>query len=271
MNCDAVKSQLFVYADGEASPAVARAIDAHIAGCAACRGLLELEGAFRELYVERLRPDQAPPALRRRVERLFRDRLKVADAGRLHRGRRRLVVAAVMALTLGIALGMAFQSLVTRRDTVETLVDAALDQHQKLVRGVLPADISGVTPKGAEAWFQRRLSFNVSLPDLRNEGLTFLGGRISHLGSVEVAALGYRVEDQHVSLFILPETTYRRLGFRAEPKFKVLKRHGYDVIVWQSHGMGYALVSEIGGRSCLVCHAPEENVDVIPNPLAHQS
>lgn len=270
MNCNEVKSQLFLYADGEASPAVARAIDEHVGGCASCRALVELEGAFREVYVDRLRPDRASPALRRRVERLFRDRLAAPETGRRRRSRR-LVFAAVLALTLGVGLGMGFQSFVTRQDTVDTFVDAALDQHQKLVRGVLPADISGVTPRGAEAWFRQRLSFNVSLPDLRNEGLTFLGGRISHLGNVEVAALGYQVEDQHVSLFILPEATYARLGLRSEPKFKVLKHRGYDVIVWRAHGTGYALVSEIGGRSCLVCHSPEENVDVVPNPAAHQS
>jgi hypothetical protein len=35
---------------------------------------------------------------------------------------------------------------------------------------------------------------------------------------------------------------------------------------WQSNGTGYTLVSEVGGRSCLVCHTPAEKVEeAIPN------
>jgi hypothetical protein len=51
----------------------------------------------------------------------------------------------------------------------------------------------------------------------------------------------------------------------------MVNRHGYDVIVWSSHGVAYALVSEIGGRSCAVCHAPGEKLDVSLKPEIHQA
>jgi anti-sigma factor RsiW len=135
-----------------------------------------------------------------------------------------------------------------------------VDQHQKLSRDVLPPDIQGVTPKGAEEWFRKRLAFNISLPELPANHLTFRGGRISHLHGVEAAALAYQVEGSDVSLFIVPGEAYRRLGITEPPRFKLITRRGYDVIVWQSHekGIGYALVSEIGGRACLVCHSADE-------------
>jgi hypothetical protein len=40
------------------------------------------------------------------------------------------------------------------------------------------------------------------------------------------------------------------------------------VIIWRQHGSGYALVSEIGRRSCLVCHSPDEKLDVPLESLA---
>ena len=83
--------------------------------------------------------------------------------------------------------------------------------------------------------------------------------------------LEFRVDDQNVSLFILPAEQYEKLGLRDEPRFKMVNRSGYDVIVWSSHGVAYALVSEIGGRSCAVCHSPDERLDVTLKPEVHPS
>jgi hypothetical protein len=107
----------------------------------------------------------------------------------------------------------------------------------------------------------------VTLPELKHANLKLVGARISHLASAEVAALEYRVDDKPVSLFVIPEDAYRRLGLSETPKFKVLSHRGYDVIIWRHHRTGYTLVSEIGGRSCLVCHEPDEKVDARMEPL----
>jgi anti-sigma factor RsiW len=133
----------------------------------------------------------------------------------------------------------------------------------------LPLDITHVSPKEAERWFGQKLDFNVRLPDLKREQLTFLGGRLSQLDGFDVAALEFRVDDQNVSLFIMPSEQYEKLGLRDEPRFKMVNRSGYDVIVWSSHGVAYTLVSEIGGRSCAVCHTPEEQIDVTLKPEVH--
>jgi hypothetical protein len=101
----------------------------------------------------------------------------------------------------------------------------------------------------------------VSIPELPDENISFQGGRSSHLQNLEAAALHYQVEGKDVSLFIIALEGYRQLGLAESPKFKIVTHKGYDVIVWTSHGLAYSLVSEIGGRSCLVCHSPEERLD----------
>jgi hypothetical protein len=50
----------------------------------------------------------------------------------------------------------------------------------------------------------------------------------------------------------------------------MVTHQGYDVIAWASHGAAYSLVSEIGGRSCLVCHTPEEKLDLMTGPSGHR-
>ena len=79
----------------------------------------------------------------------------------------------------------------------------------------------------------------------------------------------YQIDHRNVSLFVIPEEAYLRLGLREKPKFKVLNHRGYDVIIWRQHGTGYALVSEIGTRSCLVCHSPDEKLDASFERMPH--
>jgi anti-sigma factor RsiW len=260
--------------DGELTAEARRLLEVHLESCAECRRRVELERAFKEIYTTPLRPDEAPPHVRERMTALLTglvDSAVGSGRGPSRRRRRAVMVAATAGLiVIGLAAGMLLGG--GQRAAAASLVrlaDASVEQHQKLARGVLPLDITHVSPKEAERWFGQKLDFNVRLPDLKREQLTFVGGRLSHLDGFDVAALEFRVEDQNVSLFIMPVEQYEKLGLREEPRFKMVNRSGYDVIVWSSHGVAYTLVSEIGGRSCAVCHAPEEQLDVTLKPEVH--
>jgi anti-sigma factor RsiW len=271
IDCSTAKSKMFPYVDGELAQAARDQVEAHLAHCGACRRLVDLEVAFREAYVEPLRPDPAPERVREKVGALLSGLEGERRAGRRRAGVRRLafgLVAAGLVAVGGIG-GFVVQNYLGPGTTVAEIADAAVEQHLKLVRDLLPRDIKDVPPKAAEEWFKKRLAFNVNLPDLKADSLQFLGGRISHLRDVEVAALEYQVEGNKVSLFIIPEEAYRRLQLGDKPRFKVISHRGYDVVIWRSQGAGYTLVSEIGDRACLVCHGPHEKLEPLPRPSAH--
>jgi mycothiol system anti-sigma-R factor len=272
--CKTVRERLFGYIDAELPMEQREDTEAHLRACSECQHLVELERAFREIYVVPLRPDPAPPDLRDRVAH------QMAEAASNGRGRRPLVrtrrVLAAVSLAAAVLMGVAWglMGLWMEREaaaSLRELADASVEQHQKLARGLLPLDIARVPPKDAERWFSSKLSFNVKLPELKSEHLNFLGGRISHLKDIDVAALEFQVDGKNVSLFVIPAEEYQRLGLSPEPKFKLINRHGYDVITWSSHGVAYALVSEIGGRSCTVCHSPDEHLDVTLKPEVHRA
>jgi mycothiol system anti-sigma-R factor len=271
VDCSAVTARVFPYVDGELAPPARAELEDHLAQCAACHQLVEREVAFREASAAWLRPEPAPDAVRARVSSTLAGFVARRRASRRSRWPRRLTLAAaaLALVALGGVLGVAVNTHLQGRTRVVDLAAAAVEQHQKLARDVLPADITGVSPKGAEAWFRSRLAFNVSLPELPNDRLTFLGGRIANLREIETAALQYQLEGKHVSLFIMPEDAYRRVSPGDRPRFTVISYRGYDVIMWRSHGTGYTLVSEVGGRSCLVCHSPEEKLEPLPHPSAH--
>jgi anti-sigma factor RsiW len=277
--CNVPRARLFQYLDGEVPESELAAIEDHLLSCVDCSHFVRSEEAFRATYAHRLRPDPVPEDVRERIDRLLA--ALPEPPRRLGRWRARLGVLAAMAALVAVGGGLIVAGgglgLALRAGwhgpgvSITELADASVDQHQKLARGLLPFDIAPASPREAEAWFRGRLDFNVSIPDLKDQNLSFLGGRISHLREVEVAALGYRVDGTSVSLFVIPEEKYQRLGLRETPKFKIVHRRGYDVIVWRSHGAGYSLVSEIGGKSCLVCHGADERLDLTPSASAHRS
>jgi anti-sigma factor RsiW len=266
MGCETAKSLIFPYVDDELDPELRAELEAHLGRCVSCRQLLAHERAFRETYVARLRPDAAPAHLRETVDRLL-DGLHRQRTG--VRRRRRAValrgMAAGLLLLGGAAVGMALDPIFTRRDVLAELTEASVVQHQKLASGLLPHDVVAASPGEAAAWLRARVDFNVELPELRTPNLTLLGGRVSHLANVPVAALEYRLDDKNVSLFVIPGEAYGRLGLSEKPKFKVRRHRGYDVIIWRQHGTGYTLVSEVGGRSCLVCHSPDDKIEAPPD------
>jgi len=275
LDCNDVKARIFPYVDGELGAESLAEVEAHLATCESCSRLVALELRFQAAYTRRLRPRPAPEHVRERAKALLA-RLAANVGGRPRRRRlqTRVAVAAVAVLlvVVGASLAMLVESAFRSRGSLLALAEAAVDQHQRLTRDQLPSDIRGVSPKNAEEWFRKRLSFNISLPELPSERLKFRGGRISHLGGVETAALGYEVEGSEVSLFIVPGEAYRKLKLAEPPRFRLITRRGYDVIVWQSqvNDVGYALVSEIGGRACVVCHSPEEIRESAATLSAHR-
>lgn len=274
MDCNDVKARIFPYVDGELGAESLAEVEAHLTTCESCSRLVALELRFQAAYTRRLRPRPAPERVRERAKALLAGLAANVGGRPRRRLQTRVAVAAVAVLlvVVGASLAMLVESAFRSRGSLLALAEAAVDQHQRLTRDQLPSDIRGVSLKNAEEWFRKRLSFNISLPELPSERLKFRGGRISHLGGVETAALGYEVEGSAVSLFIVPGEAYRKLKLTEPPRFRLITRRGYDVIVWQSqvNDVGYALVSEIGGRACVVCHSPEEIRESAATLSAHR-
>jgi anti-sigma factor RsiW len=271
IDCDFTKSKVFPYVDDELASPVREEIEAHLLACPACRRLVEREHRFREACAARLQPDAAPDHVRAAVLDTLGRLAGQKAAGRRSRRWAGLAIAALALLVVGASAGVAIHIRLQAGDSIGEFATAAVEQHERLARDLLPRDVQGVSPKAAEQWFRRRLAFPVSLPDLPGEGLTFRGGRISHVRDVEAAALEYEVDGKPVSLFIMAEEAYRRLRPADKPRFTVIRRGGHDVILWQSNGTGYTLVSEVGARSCLICHRPDEAVEHAIPELAGSS
>jgi mycothiol system anti-sigma-R factor len=67
--CQEALERVFEYLDGELTPEVERAIQAHLAECAECEPKFEHDRVFLAFISQRVRMEKAPPELRRRIMR----------------------------------------------------------------------------------------------------------------------------------------------------------------------------------------------------------
>jgi len=149
IDCNFSKAKVFPYVDGELAEPVREEMETHLLGCPACRRMVEGELAFREACREWLHPEPAPERVRAAVSDTLGRLVDRDRATRVRRLLRRtgLAAAAVALMALGVGGGMALSTHLQNRSRIADFTAAAVEQHQKLVRNVLPADISGVSPR----------------------------------------------------------------------------------------------------------------------------
>ena len=89
-------------------------------------------------------------------------------------------------------------------------------------------------------WFEDKLGYAISMPDLKTHGLKLLGGRKCHLGGNDVAYLFCEKEGKKISLFIMDADD---LDFDMEEKgVYSMTVNDCDVEVWKRTDLVYAMV-----------------------------
>lgn len=279
--CQQVAPRLYAYLDEELGAAERRVIEAHLAGCAACRERVGREREFRQRALAALPREAAPPPLRAEVDQLVQIRLRTGrwgrdddagpEAGRRgsgRAGRRRIALrAAGAALVVGLAGAGGWFAAKPVQAT--SLAVAAVAQHDRFVRGLLEPEAPGPSQARVDGWLRRRLDFPVSFPELPAQAptgqLALLGARLTYLGGTQAAFLMYSYRGERISLFALPREaaavrtntalTVGRTVFYYRPQA------GYEVMMWTHGDVSYILISTLAGtvgRACVVCHSPAE-------------
>ncbi len=89
-------------------------------------------------------------------------------------------------------------------------------------------------------WFEDKLGYAISMPDLKTHGLKLLGGRKCHLGGNDVAYLFCDKQGKKISLFIINADD---LGFDMEEKgVYSMTVSDCDVEIWKRTDLVYAMV-----------------------------
>ncbi len=103
-------------------------------------------------------------------------------------------------------------------------------------------DVESSDQHTVKPWFEGKLDFAPSVPDLTEQGFVLVGGRLDYLDDRPAAALVYRRRKHVINLFIW------RSDNGADAPTRVVNRQGFHLLGWTRGGLTYWAVSDLNER-----------------------
>lgn len=230
MNCSEISELLTAHHDGELPQMERRAVDEHLARCAACRAdlaaLAATSARVRAAGTFAVPPDFVLPEL--------------ADPGLRGRAYRHLGLLAshAAAAAVGALLVIAALNLPV---TGDRLVREAVDVHTRAITAGSEVQVASADTHTVRPWLSSRVAFS---PPVHNElpgGAKLIGGRTDTLAGRQTAVLVYELRRHRVAIFVQPREA------SALPPSIDATRNGFNLVGWQSGDFAYLALSDVNG------------------------
>ena len=230
-------SDFQAYADGQLDEERRAAVEAELARdpmrAAEVETWQRQNETLRGLY-DHIARGETPPALSPyRIERRMRgERLRVI----------RIAAAAVLMLGTGAVGGWFGREMLAGLSQANfSLVSEAMAAHSLYTREVVhPVEVKADQEQHLAAWLSKRLDRPLVIPDLRQDGLTFVGGRLLPANGGPAAQYMYEDEGgRRVTLFIVPAEQ------REETSLRYTASDGLQSYLWTDKAVACALVGDL--------------------------
>jgi mycothiol system anti-sigma-R factor len=259
-DCADIEKLLYPYLDGELDVKQNMDVEAHLLGCQKCCDLLNEEKRFLSVIKNGCLQEEGPPALKAKIEKMFHKKQRpLARLFSIHPFK-----TAFAAALAGILLFLVAGELLDLSKTqTPPFVRASLENHLKYINGNLPLEIVSHDPQTVVAWFKKRIDFMPHLPELKDDMIVLLGGRLAEFEGTNVALVSYAIEKSPVTMYIVKRNPTslvesREFTFMKGRRFNFSGQNGLNAISWTDNGNNFTLVSSHPSqdiKSCRVCHA----------------
>jgi anti-sigma factor RsiW len=249
MTCSEVRAGLLDYQRGRLPVAAQRALHAHLEQCADCG---QADAVERELtsVLERTAPQYpASLALKRRIAAAWLP--PAVERSWTRRWRPMLMPALAVAATLLVAIPTVYYDRAASREARVggLMVAEAVNDHLRVVTSQHPLDIESGGIHQVKPWFDGRLDFAPVVPFEGDDDFVLKGGAVGYFLDRKAAVLVYTRRLHPITLLVFradglgwPPRGFARAGV-ADASTTV--ERGFNVIMWQRAGLGYALVSDL--------------------------
>jgi anti-sigma factor RsiW len=224
------ESQVDAYLDGEMDGDTAREMQNHLQGCTSCTRAVEDRKTLRAAIRSQVPHYTAPE--------LFRSRLQAALREQRPRQSPKMAwwPALAAAAALVLIVGTTWQ-VANRHAVGEILQQELVSSH---VRSLIPGhliDVPSSDQHTVKPWFNGKIDFSPTVPDLSARGFALAGGRLDFVRDRTVAVVVYTRRQHVINLFLWPATT-------AEAE-AATERRGFHLIHWTSRDMTHWAVSDL--------------------------
>jgi anti-sigma factor RsiW len=253
MNCEDVQRQLHEFRKGRLDGGLHGEIRAHLESCMACARADRVEHALDELLEERLPRHAAPTALKRRLGLLMVQPAPVAAPVHSALTRWTRFVAPALAAGLALMVGRAFMQRSSSQDSaLASLSGEAVNDHLRVLASQHPVEIASGGKHQVKPWFEGKLDFAPEVPALEDTELQLRGGSVGYVFDRKAAVLVYGLRQHLVTLLVFrPEGLAWPNGSAGQVgpvRGRQASARGFNVVLWRSGELGYALVSDANAK-----------------------
>lgn len=164
---------------------------------------------------------------------------------------------AVIAFGLGTGAGYLSADRTTSGKALPPWAGASVSAHKVYVSEVRhPVEVPATEREHLVGWLSKRMDAVIKVPDLSEEGLRLLGGRLLPYEGMPSAMLMYEDEaGNRFSVFAV------RSGGAPETAFRVWEQGGVSAVYWIDGALGYILVGDSDRRRLIeLAHAVHQSL-----------
>ena len=243
MDCREARTHLVDRRRGTLDAASRTALEAHLAGCEACRHEDAADGLLSEALDERLPRLRAPASLRRSLEARW-DAPAVARLPRVPRLARSFATMAAGA-AIAVLVLFAWRS----RTPDDPMLTEAVNDHLRVLYSEHPVEVQSGGIHQVKPWFEGRVDFAPVVPFAGDDDFPLQGGSVAYFLDRKAATFVYRRRLHLITLFVFraegmpwPAVATLPVG---DVRGTMESSRGFHAILWRKGDLGYALVSDV--------------------------
>ncbi len=215
------------YVDDELAPAAQQEVSGHLAQCSECTAAVAEQLALKKAVRVAGNKFSAPPELHAAIYRQLHPQRSASSWWKWAAAASGLVV-----LTLAILL------LLPKPQESEPMVAGLVDQHITALASSNPVDVVSEDRHTVKPWFQGKLAFTFTPPELAGSSYKLIGGKQVFVQQKPGAQLFYTAGAHKISMFVFQA----KKGASQSPSWG--HSRSFTSCTWRQGGLEFYLITD---------------------------
>jgi anti-sigma factor RsiW len=226
MSCE-WRNKTSLYADDELEASAQEQLTAHLHTCAECSEALAEQLALKKAVRVAGKQFSAPAELHSAVFRQLRPRSSASSWWKW------LSAAAGLA-----AVVLAVMLAISNRKPEEPMLAGLVDQHITALASANPVDVVSEDRHTVKPWFQGKLAFTFTPPELAGSAFKLMGGKLVYVEQKPGAELLYTAGAHKISVFVFKAPDAEEHAARWQ------RSQSFNSCRWSQAGLEFFLVTD---------------------------